>query len=329
MHVVVFGVGAIGGFYGSLLARYTNQLSNKQHQVSFIARGKTFEALKNKGIKLLRDENTVVVQEKINNIFKNYSDIKASGLPQVNAVLLCVKSKDTVEAVASMKDYLDADTYVVSVQNGVENEERIASVLGIERVVGCLTNVAAENVEPGVYLQREGYSIVCGELEANKNKTRLKDLEKMFLDADINIKISDTIFLDMWTKLVWNAAFNPISALYELEIGDLIANPKHKETIFGIMNETKAVAHAQGIMIRDDVAEFQFKRTDVPEWANFKTSMLQDILAGKAIELEELLGIVIRKGKEFKVKTPYAESVYYPLKEKISAVATMCKFTCK
>lgn len=315
-HLVVFGVGAVGGFFGGLLAAAEKNLDYK---VSFIARGKTYQKLKSEGLELRRmghADQDETIKQKIN-VYQSFADLEEPA----DVVFLCVKSRDTIAAAESMKDFLAENSFVVSVQNGVENEERLAQVLGEARVVGCLTNVAAENLAPGVYLQRAKHDIIMGELPQNISMfpERLIELQKIMRAAGINAKVVDDIYVALWSKLVWNAAFNPLSAYEKMELGPLIK--KHQPTILGIMAEVKAVAEAQGIKLADDIVEWQFERTNIPSWESFKTSMLQDTLAGKDIELEELLGVIVSKGKELSVPTPNASEVYEKMKASIISVS--------
>ncbi len=305
MHIVVYGVGAVGGFYGTMLARGLST----EHQLSFIARAKTLEVLKTKGIELVRSAVSDLGEASHDDLIKLPVNVYATmdELPSpADVVLVCVKSKDTIEVAKAIK--LSKDAYVVSVQNGVENEEKLASVLGIKNVLGCLTNVAAENIEPGRYIQKGRYEISFGELPENKNFNRAEELKNLMRAAGINAKTTDDIYKSLWTKLVWNTGFNPLSALYKLEVGPLIA--QHKETILALMEETLKVAHAQGIMIRDDVVTWQFDNTNTKIWENFRTSMMQDVIANKPIELDDILGVVIRRGREYGVATPVSERVF-------------------
>ncbi len=312
MHIVIYGVGAVGGFYGTMLARGLSS----EHQISFIARGKTLTALKSNGIELVRsavsDLGEPLHDDLIKlpvNVYKTMDELPSPA----DIVLVCVKSKDTIVAAEAMK--LKPNAYVVSVQNGVENEEKLASVLGVKNVLGCFTNVAAENIEPGRYLQKGRYEITFGELPENKNLSRAEELKDLMRSGGVNAKTTDDIYKSLWTKLVWNTGFNPLSALYKLEIGPLIA--QHKETILALMQETLAVAHAQGIMIRDDVVTWQFDNTNTQVWENFRTSMMQDVLANKPIELDDILGVVIRRGREYGVETPVSQNVYDLCKEQV------------
>jgi len=314
MHIVIYGVGAVGGTYGTWLTESQKKTGIK---ISFLARTKTYEAIKKNGIKLFAVEELdkeQIIEERVD-VYENFSDIK-----NVDIVLLCVKSKDTRSAAEDIAKSLSSDAYVVSVQNGVENEEILSEILGKERVMGCLTNIASQNREPGVYYQAGLYNIIFGELDGSETD-RVKELHKLFLDSGINALISKDIYTEMWTKLVWNAGFNTLTALHEMTVGELLDDPDLKDLILFVMKETTAVARAQGIMVPEDSPEKQLARTAVPEWRDFKTSMFQDILRKRPIEIEELLGVVIRKGKEFNIPTPYAESVYGALKKKLEKMA--------
>ncbi len=321
MHVIIYGVGAIGGFYGTMLAKYQESNSAK-FKLSFVARGETLKVLKHKGSTLICKRETLgemqesIVNIKNLNLYSNYSEINTIDASELTIVLLCVKSKDTIATCEAIKQQLTPNTAVVSIQNGVENEERIASILGPEHTIGALTNIAAEVLEPGIYLQKGDYGLIVSELNGIESE-RIKQLCDLLKAANIHIKISKQIYIDLWYKLVWNAAFNPASVLYEMTVGPLLANPKIRNIIQSVMAETKAVAQAQGYKVPDDVDIKHMARTDVPEWYDFRTSMLQDYQKGNAIELDELLGVVVKRGKEFNVPTPYATKLYEDLKKKL------------
>lgn len=313
MHIVIYGVGAIGGFFGSLLADHINSPENTKHknQISFIARGHNLEAIQEEGLTLIRNKGTDN-EEIINQEVDIYEDFK--DLNDVDAVLLCVKCKDTLNAAEDISQNLKDDAYVVSIQNGIDNEAKLSTILGQKRVMGCLTNITAQNEEPGVYSQAGNYSIIFGELD-NSESPRLKQLYNLFKESNINALTSKEIQKDLWTKLVWNAAFNPITALHKLNIGELYNNEEHMKTVKGIMLETIQVAQAEGIDLEPSIADKHIQRTAAAEWKNFKTSMLQDTLAGKEIELDELLGVVIRRAQKHKINTPNALLIYNSLKE--------------
>jgi len=330
MHIVVFGVGAIGGFYGTKLAHYINENNPENLKLSFIARGETLRAIKTQGSKLfIKKGSFAEMQETIlqgNNLdlYESYSDLKLNP-EELCVVFLCTKSKDTIAVSEEIKKNFHKNTLVVSIQNGVDNEEKIASVLGSEYVISCLTNVAAETLEPGIYMQKGNYGLVIGELEENKGRLykaqeRILLLERIFKEAGIHIKVSDCIVKDQWAKLVWNASFNPMSVLHEATVGRLLENPEIKQRIFTIMKETIKVAKAQGIELDEQIAQDHLERTSALDWYDFRTSMLQDYQNNKSIEIDELLGIVVERADKYNVNVPEASKLYDALQAKLTGL---------
>jgi 2-dehydropantoate 2-reductase len=327
MRIVVFGVGAIGGFYGTKLAHYINKNNPKDLKLSFIARGETYRVLKSQGTKLfIKKGSFAEMQETILHVndldlYQDYSELELNP-EELCVVLLCTKSKDTITASEAIKKNFHKNTLVVSIQNGVDNEDKISSVLGREHVIACLTNVAAETLEPGIYMQKGNYGLVISELRDNLSKTfndqeRILLVYEMLKTAGINIKISENIVNEQWAKLVWNASFNPMSVLYEATVGQLLEDPRKKQRILEIMLETIKVAKAQGIELDEQIAHNHIERTSAPDWYDFRTSMLQDFQNNKSIEIDELLGVVIERAEIHNTDVPEARKLYNELKEKL------------
>lgn len=304
MHLITLGIGAVGGFYAAKLVKHY------ELKISLIARGQTFSVLTKNGLTLI--ENNSSPETYSVNVYQNYSDLDIKK-DELTVVLLCTKSKDTIAASENIKQKLTANTVVVSIQNGVENEFKIASILGKQHVIGALTNIAATNLSPGVIEQRGNYSLIIGELDGSQS-ARIQAIHQALLDAGIKVHISSNITIDLWSKLVWNAGFNPLSVLHQASTGELLGNATYREQIIGIMKETCAVAKAQGISLPANIIEDHIHRTDIPEWYDFKTSMLQDFEKGKEIELEDILGVVVHKAAELGIESTYSNVVYQQLK---------------
>lgn len=318
-HIITYGVGAVGGFYSGKLAAYLQEQPGA-FCLSLVSRGRCLEELKAKGLELtLVDGGETTTNIYTNfDLYSSFAEINFQAEDEV-IVLLCVKSKDTQACAEDIATNLPTNNaYVISVQNGVENEETIASVLGIERTVGSITNVAAEMPSYAKYIQKGGYGLFLGELPQNKSNTRLDSLVELFNKIHITTTLKDDVLTAAWSKLVWNSSYNPLSALYEMEIGPLVQ--EHSEEILGIMNETVQVAKSLGIALDDDVAQKHFDRTNHPDWKTFKTSMYQDVLAGKGnkLEVKYLLGVIVRKAAELKLAVPFAEQTYSKVCEKFS-----------
>ncbi len=320
MHIVIYGIGAVGGFYGLQLAHYL-ETNPQAFKLSFIARGKTLAALKEHGgtLTLKEKQNESFIEKKLEvknlNVFIAYSQLNIDA-NELTVVMLCTKSKDTLSAAQDIASKLTANTIVISVQNGVENEERLVAVLGKEHVIGGMTNVGARVLAPGQFFNQGSTSITIGELDGTITE-RIQATYDLLKKAGINVFISKQIIIDLWSKLVWNASFNPTSVLYEMTTGEMLADPNIRKQIQAIMNEVKQLAFAQNLKIREDIDQKHITSTDTPAWYDFRTSMLQDYQKGNAIELDDLLGVVVKRGKQFNVATPCAEKLYEDLQRKL------------
>ncbi|MFZ4084320.1 MAG: ketopantoate reductase family protein [Vampirovibrionia bacterium] len=324
MHIIVYGIGSVGGFYSSLIA---NAISlGAPHRLSLIARPRTVEAINENGYIELRtvitggDTSSLKVDKKYFDLATSYAELDVNP-EEEKLVMLCVKSKDSVHCAEDIKTKFDNKTVVLSVQNGVSNEERVESVLGEGSVLGCLTNVASETVEPGIYMQIYNpvnlYRLQFGELRTEQSSGRVEKIHRVLVDMGLTAKTSNEIIKDQWSKLVWNSAFNPLSALYRADLGGITSHPQAREEALGIMNETTRVANALGIALDMDLPNKHWELTNRKEWASFRTSMLQDLEAGKDIEIDELLGLIVEKGLEVGVPTPYAQRVFDALSKSL------------
>lgn len=334
-HFLIYGVGAVGGMYGAqLLAE--KRWQNLDYQVSFLARNEIYNVLKNQGIKfhVRNDDNSIDnFDSDLVNVFDSFDSIKINP-DEYLVILLCVKSLNTEacgqEILSFVRENNIENFVVISIQNGVENEDLLAKVLGKTKVIGAYTNVLAEVIAPGDYVRKGNYWLTIGELEGNDGyeidfKNRIELLEQVFTKANIVIKKSKKIKADLWEKLVWNAAFNPISVLYEADIRGLLDNPLARERIVNIMRETRELAQLLKIDLDPEIDTKHFKRTDSFNWQGFKTSMLQDYLRNRPIEIEQLLGVVVRLAKENDYDAKYSRELYEDLREKLNTALRINK----
>ncbi len=306
LRLLIFGTGAVGGYYGGMLAKAG--LHNPAIDVTFIARGKNYEALKNNGLTLIKDKERE--NFKINVVETQF----IASLPTFDYILICTKSLHTKDACESIKSIVSENTTIASFQNGIENEDIICKYFGKERTIGALAFVASKLLEPGVVYQFGYNGGFVGELDKTITQ-RVKDLSEMFQKSGVDVKVSPDILAELWNKLVWNTSFNSISVLTGKTVDEILNDNETHTLLESIMTEVKNTAIAQGINIRPDVIEYNIKRSYY--YTGFKTSMLQDFEAGREMELEGLVGIVIKKAKEKNLKVPNVESVYNQIKKKI------------
>ena len=202
---------------------------------------------------------------------------------------------------------------VLSVQNGIDNEEQIGRVVGLERVIGAAAYVSSVIEAPGVIAQTAGPGkIVLGEL-AGGTSPRTERLESTFQRAGIAAELRPDIRITLWEKFLFICGLNGITALTRLPIGPILACPETSALLRGTMEEVEAVARASEITLADGCVDQGFALFTRLE-SSLRGSMYYDLAAGRRLELEVLNGTVIRLGREYGIPTPMNFAIYAALK---------------
>lgn len=200
-------------------------------------------------------------------------------------------------------------------QNGVENEDILAEIFGQGRVIGATVVVRSHTPERGVIKHTGFGKITIGELSCKKTK-RLEHIAKTFIDCGIPTQISTDIKKDLWKKLIMNIAYNGFTSL----VGNALIRyhdiPEAQESFVRVMKEAQQVAQAEGHNVTDEDMEDLIKSTKTEGFANYKTSTLRDIEAGKQLEIDSLQGIVIRAAEKHNIEIPANKLLYALLKLK-------------
>ena len=277
IQVAVLGAGAVGCFFGGMLAR-------AGHRVTLIGRPQHVEAFRKSGLHfegLNFDEHVAVG-----------ASTDASAVRGARLVLLCVKSTDTEQAAAQIAPFLDADAIVVNLQNGVGNTERIQARIP-QPVIPAVVYVATEMKGPG-HLKHHGR----GDLVIGPNE----QVRAWFESAGVPTVISENIAGELWAKLVVNCAYNALSAITQLPYGKLIEGAGVRETMRDVVEETLAVAKASGVRMPPDMLARTYKIAEA--MPSQYSSTAQDLARGKPTEIDHLNGYVVRRGKELGIATP-------------------------
>jgi 2-dehydropantoate 2-reductase len=293
MNVVVVGTGAVGGFFGGLLHK-------AGEEVSFLARGNHLQAMKNKGLSITSELSTFTVKAQ----FTNQYDVIANA----DLVLLTVKSTETKRTIEKIKPYMrNKDSYILTLQNGVDNEEVLTEHFGVEKVLTGSAYLSSKIEEPGHVLQQGRHAVILGKLHESQHDI-VKEVNYVFQNANINSVLSDNIMKRKWEKLLWNVTFNPLSAVAETTVGEILADQHLKGIADNVITEATNIAEKMGITFQDDIVSRVF--TDAHSVKEHKTSMLQDRLKGKPMEIESLCGFFVHKGKELGVNVPVLGMLY-------------------
>ncbi len=298
MKIAMMGAGGVGGYYGARLAR-------AGHDVSFVARGAHAEAMLRSGLHVRSELGDVCLCPAT-----VVTDAQQVG--PVDLIVVAVKLWDTEVAARAVLPMIGAATSVVSLQNGVEKDEMIASVVGREHVLGGVTYILADKTEPGVIvhsgrLQR----IVVGELNGGES-TRVDVVVKALTASGIEAAVSPDIRRETWEKFVFLAASSAVTAVTRQTIGAVRANPATRALLRDAMHEAVALARAEGVAIANDFVEGRLRFLDTLPTGG-RTSMAQDLLRGARLELDWLSGAVVRRGERVGLPTPVHRTLYAAL----------------
>ena len=299
MRIAVVGAGGTGGYFGGLLARAGDD-------VTFIARGAHLETLRARGLTLessLAGTFTVPVQ----------ATDDPRGVGPVDLILFCVKTYDTDAAAASVRPLIQPETTLLSLQNGVDNEERIARLSGHPSGVGGVAYVVSAIKAPGLVAQTAGPGkIVLGELGGGES-ARTERLRDALQRAGIAAEVHPDIRAVLWQKSLFICAFSGVTALTRLPIGTVLADPATRALFRGTSEEVEAIARAIGIGLPDDCVEQALATASAVEpWG--RGSLYGDLAGGRRLELEGLNGEVVRRGGELGIETPLNFAIYAALR---------------
>jgi 2-dehydropantoate 2-reductase len=283
MRIAVMGAGAVGCYYGGMLAR-------AGHAVTLIGRAAHVEPMQRDGLLL----DTVSFRARV----PVQASTNAAAVRGTQLVLVCVKSTDTDEAGAQLAPHLGADTLVFSLQNGVANAGRLQAVLQHE-VAPALVYVAAEMAGPG-HVKHHGR----GELVIGPS-AHSEAIMALFVAAGVPVEVSGNVIGALWAKLILNCAWNALSAITQLPYGQLAQGAGVQALQHDVLNECLAVARAEGVTLPGDAqAMWATIETIAHTMPNQRSSTAQDLARGRRSEIDHLNGHVVRRGEAHGIATP-------------------------
>lgn len=303
MRVAIMGCGGVGGFFGARLAA-------KGVDVTFIARGAHLQAIRKSGLRL-RDDSSDHGDTVINPA-RAVEDPARAG--PVEAILFCVKMPDSEAALKALEPLMQGDTFIVTLQNGVESVTIIDSILGPGRAIGGAVYIVSSILEPGVIV-RSGPSERMEIAEPDGSRSpRALAFEQLCRDAGLDIHLKDDLDELLWRKFILLSASSAITSLTRQPMGFAQQDPVAGEVVRAAIAETAAVARALGIGLAEDIEDTTFKTLNFILGQDAKSSQLCDLERGKPLELEWLSGAIHRMGKETGVPTPVHSTTYAALR---------------
>jgi 2-dehydropantoate 2-reductase len=290
--IAVVGAGAVGGYFGGMLAR-------AGAPVVMIGRPAFVKAVKKDGLLL----DTLQFKESVR--VEAATELEAARGAEV--VLFCVKTTDTAPTASALASLLSANAIVISLQNGVDNVDQIRTSSSID-VLGAVVYVAASVPAPG-----QVKHVGRGDLVVGPPNARTERVVALFERAKVPCRISDNIEGELWTKLIWNCALNAISALGRAKYGQIAASDDARKLVETVVYEVLAVARAANIQppgLEDPKAALAGAFKIATQMADAMSSTGQDVLRGKRTEIDSLNGYISRRGAELGVSTPVNHALY-------------------
>ena len=311
MKICVVGAGAIGGWMGAHLARLPGV------QLSVLARGDTLRALRDQGLRLSDAQGDHIVQVK--------ASAQAADLGAQDLIVLAVKAPALQDVVPQLAPMMTPTTQVLTAMNGVpwwflqgfggtwanqsltsvDPQGQLAHALPPSQIIGCVVHASCSVRSPGHIQHHFGNGLIVGE-PSGHNGPATQGVYQWLCDAGFQATLSSCIQQDTWFKLWGNMTMNPVSALTGATSDLVLADPLVREFISSVMLEAKAIGHRLGLKIEQQPED---RHAVTQKLGAFKTSMLQDVEAGRAVELDALVGAVQELGQLTGVATPFTNAL--------------------
>jgi 2-dehydropantoate 2-reductase len=298
MKIAVLGIGGVGGYYGGKLARA--YASSEEHKIFFIARGDHLKAIQEKGLTLITPTESFTTTPSV-------ATENPEELGSLDLVLVCVKGYGLENAVRLISSNIHADTVVIPLLNGVDNTERIRTVLKKGIIMNGCVYISSHIERPGVIEQTGGS---CKLLFGPENglSEAYGNIENLMKHAGIDAVLSEHIAVDVWTKYIFIGPLAGFSSVLQLPLGAIMKDEKNRAMLEGLMKEVATIAAAQGIDLPATIVSSSLAMTN-----NFpydtKTSMQLDREKGNLMEVDTFIGYIVERGKFLGVETPLHEKI--------------------
>lgn len=296
MNIVVLGAGAIGSLFGGLLS--------KKNNVLLMGRKMHVQAIKENGLKITGKTQLNVKASAEDSIKKiNFS-------PDI--LILTVKSYDTENAIKEAKSIIGTNTVVLSLQNGLDNVNKISKIVSRKKIIAGVTTHGAFFSKPGVIKHTGSGETILGELDGKKTE-RIKHIADLFNEAGIETNISTNIVREIWIKAIINSSINPLSTFFQCKNGYLLENPILENLVERICKESTDVANSEGIHLSYQEMIKKTKKVIRNTSENY-SSMVQSFKKGGKTEIDSINGKIVDLGKRNGVKTPINETLVRSIK---------------
>lgn len=304
MNFLILGTGGIGAFYGA-------RLLNSSNEVTFVARGAHLEAIKNNGLKVEHPDFSFFENVKVSEL----KDINFNSL-NIDVIILTTKSNSTRTICKELSQKLTNIKnipYILSLQNGVENEKVLSEYFPKERIIGGLTRKIGAHIIKPAYIKATGNveTLIGAIYKTKENTSFLEKLNKTINNSKIHSEVVDDINKELWKKLIINNGVNAICALLEIKTGVLMNDKKLSSLVYGLMKETVSAAKACNVNINKNELNQMYEL--IKNFDSIKPSMLVDREFNRELEIDEICTVVINYNEKQNIDSAYTKTISYLL----------------
>ncbi|MFZ4928056.1 ketopantoate reductase family protein [Chryseobacterium sp. Mn2064] len=305
-HIVVVGLGGVGGYFGFKINQ-TNEVSEK-YTISFVARGETYNKVKENGLILLSPEHP-------ND--RTYPNVIAEHIAEIknpDLVLICVKEYDLENVCRQLSEVIDTDTVLLPMMNGADIYDRIRKVIPKNTILPTCIYVASHIKNRGTVEHKGKAGKMIVGRDPQNFSVDVNWITDMLAESKIDFDFKENSLSDIWTKFFFIASFGLVTAKHNSSIGTVCADQEQKHQATEIMKEMKVIADRKGIKLEEDIIEKTFEKAATFPFET-PTSLQLDINSGKKEnELELFAGAILQYAKELDVEAPFTQKIYSELK---------------
>ncbi len=300
-NILIYGTGAVGIYFGGMLYKVG-------FNTVFVDLPGKVEAFSEKGL---------IVRSRTDSEYQYTPQIVSSldGLPEQDLILISVKAYHTYEIALKLLPVIKPSTILLSLQNGLENEEILSQILGKSLIMGAVPYFNGLLQDENCVMQSGPTQLIYGEMD-HQQSAREEWVSRILSHADINHTISRAIKIELWKNFIWNNAFNTISALTNTTFGQILAQNEVLSTVRQMMRESQQVAVAEGYEISNQHIDELINLSS--QYANLTSTMCMDLSLGHMPELEALVGVLLQKATNHGITAPVNQTIYNLLKLTLS-----------
>ncbi|MFA5103714.1 MAG: ketopantoate reductase family protein [Candidatus Margulisiibacteriota bacterium] len=300
MKILIYGAGAIGSVFGGFLAK-------AGEEVVMLGRPQHMETIKSRGLKIEGIWGDYLVNSNLL-CYSNSPDVKEDHAGSFDLILITVKAYDTFSAASDLRNIINMDTLVLSLQNGIGNTEIIAKNIGADQALGGMIIFGAEIPSPGVVkVLVSADDVVIGRISQKTAQPAVEEIARTFTAAGIKTRTTEQIEMHLWNKILYNCALNALSTVLQVNYGQLLDSEYTKNIMKRVLSEIYAIAEKRGVTLetklKEDYSKILFNHL-IPLTASHKPSMLQDLEKRKKTEIDYLNGMISQMAKDSGISAP-------------------------